>query len=214
MPTSRRSRAVVERALDALVAQLGPAADTGLAHMHGGALAGLVDLHRPDERRPQLVGQQAGCALGELGRVEARVPVGRVQGLTAALRLRVQPASRHDERRDVGDRVPHAVARAATLDVERLVEVHRRRRVDGDERDRRLVRLGQLHRPCCLLRFCDDLVREADRDLQLATELSERRLDLGSVRGGQSKAAPGHAAKRMESGDASDCERRHGGGPR
>ena len=50
------------------------------------------------------------------------------------LRLQVDRVARRDERRDVGDRVVDDVAVAVALDVQRLVEVHRRRRVDRDER--------------------------------------------------------------------------------
>ena len=44
-----------------------------------------------------------------------------------------------DEGGDVGDRIPDAIAGAVALEMERLVEVHRLGRVDGDERDRGLV---------------------------------------------------------------------------
>ncbi len=125
--------------------------------MHLDALASLVDVHRPDERRPRLVGEQAGGAFGEHGRVEARVAVRRVERLAALMGLRVHRPARRDERSDVGDRVVDAVPGAAALDVERLVEVHRLGRVDGDERDRRLVRVGEPGRARCALRVCDDL---------------------------------------------------------
>ena len=62
------------------------------------------------------------------------LPVGRVDGHAAGVRVAVQRPAGRDERARVGDRVGHAVALAAAGDVQRLVEVARARRVDGDER--------------------------------------------------------------------------------
>ena len=47
-------RSVVERALGAPVAQLRTAPDARLPDVDGGPFAGLVHLHRPDERRAEL----------------------------------------------------------------------------------------------------------------------------------------------------------------
>ncbi len=133
---------MVERLLDTAVVELLPAPHAGLANVDLGALAGLVHVHRPDERGTQLAGEQAGRALGQLGRVEPRVPVGGVERHAAPVRLLVERASGRDERGDVGDGVAHPVAGAASLDVECLVEVHRLGWVDRDELDRGLVGIG------------------------------------------------------------------------
>ena len=93
--------------------------------------------------RPGLVGQEAAGAFGELRRIEAGVPVRRVERLAALVCLDVHRPARGDEGGDVGDRVADAVALPTALEVERLVEVHRLRRVDRDERDRRLVVSGR-----------------------------------------------------------------------
>ena len=198
MPTSRRSRSTSSADPSSRArwtppyVELLPAADTSLANVDVGALAGLVDVHRPDERGTQLAGKQARRALGQLGRVQARVAVGRVERHTAPVRLLVERAAGRDEGRDVGDRVPHSIPGAATFDVQRLVEVLRLRWVDRDELDRRLVRLRQLERRDRPLRVVDDLLRKRDGDLQLASQLGERRLDLDGVGSGQAQALPRH----------------------
>ena len=53
--------------------------------------------------------------------------------------LAIHRPARRDVRSDVGDRVANPVATAAPLEVQRLVEVERFGRIDGDERDGRLV---------------------------------------------------------------------------
>jgi hypothetical protein len=178
--------------LDAAVRELLAAADASLADVDVGAFARLVDVHRPDERRTQLAGKQAGCALGELRRVQARVAVGRVERHTASVRLLVERAAGRHEGRDVGDCVPHSIAGAVTFDVQRLVEVLRLRRVDRDELDRGLVHVRQLECRDRPLRVVDDFVRKPDRDLQLASQLGERRLDLDGVGSGQAQVLPRH----------------------
>jgi hypothetical protein len=65
--------------------------------------------------------------------VQGRRPVGQVDRHRALADRGVERASRGDEGRQVGDRVAHAVALAAPLDQERLVEVARARRIDRDE---------------------------------------------------------------------------------
>src|SRR6476619_1868293 len=183
---------VVDGSLDAAVRELLAAADTSLADVDVGALAGLVDVHRPDERGTQLAGKQARRALGELGRIQTRVAVGRVERHTAPVRLLVERAAGRHEGRDVGDRIPHSIARTATFDVQRLVEVLRLRWVDRDELDRGLVRLRQLERRDRPLRVVDDLLRKPDGDLQLASQLGERRLDLDGVGRRQAQLLPRH----------------------
>ncbi len=120
------------------------------ARLHQRALAGdvrafarSVDLDRPEQRRPHLVGQQRRGALGKLRRVQRRALVRRVERLAALARLDVDRVAGLHERRDVGDRVVHGVAVAVALDVQRLVEIHRVRRIDRDELDLGPVQLGQ-----------------------------------------------------------------------
>ena len=147
-PTSR-SRSIIGSAvpastcLHALVVEPGAAADPGPHHVDVGALAGAVDLDRPQQRRPLRVGQQRGGALGEHGRVQRHLGVGAVERLAATVRLDVDGVAGADEGRHVGDGVVHEVALAVTLDVQRLVEVHRPHRVDRHERDLGAVELRQ-----------------------------------------------------------------------
>ncbi len=157
-------------------------------------LARPVERHRPDERRSLHSGEQAGRAFGEHGRIEPRVPVRGVERLAAAMGLRVELAAGLHERGDVRDRVAHAIALAVPLEVHRLVEVHRRRRVDGDERDVRLVRPRPAMRTRCPLRLRDDGVGEAGRHAELPPELCERRGDLRVVRVRQANLALGHGS--------------------
>ena len=141
----------------------------------------------------RLVGQQARGALREHGWVEPCVLVRRVERLAALVGLDVHRPAGVDERGHVGDRVADAVPIPAALDVERLVEITGAERVERDERKRRLVGLRQARRARRLLGVGEHLVREVERDLQLAPQLGERRLDLGAV-GREAERALGHRA--------------------
>ena len=113
------------------------------------------------------------------------------------MRLDVHRATRLDERRHVGDRVAHAVPGPVSLEMQRLVEIHRLGRVDRDERDGRLVRLGSPGRVRGSLRIGLDLGREVERDVELTPELRERRLDLRTPRC-EPELALRHALQRTE----------------
>ncbi len=194
-------RPAVERLLGAHVVELRAAPHERVPDVDVDALARLVDVHRPDDGGPRLVGQEARRALGEGRRVEASVLVRRVQRLAPLVRLDVHRAAGPDERRHVGDRVPDAVPVAAALDVERLVEVHRRRGVERDEGDGGLVRVRQSRRVRGRLGLDEDLGGELHRDLQLAPQLRERRLDLRAV-GREPVRALGHALQPTRAGVA------------
>jgi hypothetical protein len=89
------------------------------------------------------------------------------------VRSQVDRVTRLDERRDVRDRVVHDVPGAVALDVERLVEVHRGRGVDGDEGDVRPVEVGQ---PRVRRRPGGGLLHlwcERRRDLELGLDLGD-----------------------------------------
>ena len=103
-----------------------------------------VDLDRPEQRRPVLR-RAAARPRPRRAPSGAAAPCesGAVQRLPAPVRLHVERVARRDEGRHVGDRVVHDVAVAVALDVHRLVEVHRARRVDGHERDVGAVEVGQ-----------------------------------------------------------------------
>ena len=107
--------------------------------------------------------------------------------------LDVHRAAGVDERRHVRDRVADAVAVPAALEVERLVEITGAERVERHERDLRLVGVRQAGRARRLLGVGQHLVGEVERDLQLAPELGERRLDLGAV-GREAERALRHGA--------------------
>ena len=194
-PTSRSScselggRAVVERALDAGVVELLAAADERAADVDLDALA--RPRPRPSSRGAPVASRPAGgCRRPRRARrVEARVPVGRVERLAARVRLDVHRAAGGDERGDVGDRVEDAVAAVAALEVERLVEIHRLGRVDRDERDVRLFGVRQPWRGGRLPGVGAHLLRKAELDVQVVAELRERRLDLWGVGGREADAA-------------------------
>ena len=65
----------------------------------------------------RLVRKEAACSLGDLGRVELGVAIGRVQGLPSPVRLLVHRPAGSDERGDVRDGVPHPVPLLPALDV-------------------------------------------------------------------------------------------------
>ncbi len=168
-------------------------AHDGAPHPRVEDLAAGVEHDAPGRGRAVLARQEAGRALGQHGRVQRGAAVGRVEGRAALVDLGVDRAARHDERADVGDRVAHdergahRVARRSPgpLEVQRLVEVHRARRVDRDERDVAQVdapRTG--HRAVLahdLLGLGEHPVREALRYLHLAAQRRER---VGDQRGG------------------------------
>ena len=79
----------VEVGLDALVGQLGARAHQGALHVDVGALAGLVDLDRPEQRRADLVGQQRRRALAQHRRVQRDLRVRAVERLAAPVGLDV-----------------------------------------------------------------------------------------------------------------------------
>ena len=182
-------RPVLQRALHARVVELLPAAHERLADIDLDPLAAPVDLHRPEDGRADPVGQEAAGALGQRRRIEPGVPVRRVERLAALVCLDVHRPARGDERGDVGDRVADAVALTAPLEVERLVEVHRLRWVDRDERNRRLVMVGEPRCADGALRIGEHLVRELERDLEARAQLRKRGGDLGRIGCGQADAA-------------------------
>ena len=186
--------AVVERALDAGVVELLATAYERASKVDVDALAARVDLHRPDERRARLTGKEAARALGEGRGVEPGVLVRGVERLAAVVSLGVHRPARLDERGDVGDRIADAVAAAVTLEVERLVEVHRLGRVDGDERDRGLVGLRQARRAARLLGVGQDGLGKLQRDVEVLAQLGERRRDRGGVGRGDADTAVRHNA--------------------
>jgi hypothetical protein len=94
-----------------------------------------------------------------------------VERLATAASLDVDRVAGLDEGGDVGDRVVHRVSIAVALDVQGLVQVHRIRRVDGDELDVGAVELGQARVLRRLQGRGDHLGRELRRDLQLTPDL-------------------------------------------
>ena len=207
--------AVVDRPLDAGVVELGRGPHPGPLDRDVGALAGRVDLDRPQQRRADLVGQQRRGALGDQRWVQRHLRVGAVEGLAALVGLHVDRVARGDERREVGDRVVDDVAVAVAHDVHRLVEVHRGGRVDGHQRQVGAVEVGQ---PRCGdrgLRRGDHLGGELRGDLELLLDPRDALAEL--VRGDTvvgardvDDATGGHAlhpsqASSRESGSARPC---------
>ena len=147
-----------------------PAAHHGPAYLGGLELAGGIELEGPDQRRANLVGQQAGRPLGQHRRVQRGANVWCIEGLAAPVRLQVDhPAGRH-ERRNVGDGVLHAVAGPPLGQAHGLVEIGAARRVDRQELDPRQVvrrepRLGRC-RAGLGQHLGGELVRDAELDAQ------------------------------------------------
>ena len=156
-----------------VVGVLGDAADLGAGDVGRDERSGRVEVERPQDRRAPHAREQARRALREHGRVQRRVLVRRVDGDRAAVGLAVEGARARHERAEVGDRVAHAVAAVAALDVERLVEVARPGRVDRHERQVDAVAPGRggRRRP----RLGLDLGREADGHAGLAPDRGEAR---------------------------------------
>ena len=93
-PMSSSALPGVEVCLHPVVRQLGARADQRPLDLDVGALAGLVDLDRPQQRRTHLVGQQRGGALAQHGRVQRDLGVGAVERLAAAVGLDVDGVAR------------------------------------------------------------------------------------------------------------------------
>ena len=116
-----------------------------------------------------------------------------VERLAAQLRLRVDGAARADERRDVGDRVAHPVAAVAPLEVHGLVEVHRARRVDGEERQvGDVVRAKRRAAAAAACGLGLHVGGKLSGSSQLGPDLGEPGAQLGAV-GGRAGAGVGEA---------------------
>jgi len=104
--------------------------------------------------------------------MQRNLRVGAVQRLAATVRLAVDRVTRADEGSDVGDCVMHTVAVAAAFDMQRLIQIHRLGRVDGDQRDLAPVQRRHPRRGGSLA--CGDLhlVRKHQRQLQLALDVA------------------------------------------
>ena len=103
----------VDLPLHPRVVELGPAAYQRPAHLGRDRAALGVEVELPEQRGCGPVGQQAGRALGEHGRMQRDLLVREVEGLYAAVGLGVERAAGCDEGGDVGDRVvdPEAAGR-------------------------------------------------------------------------------------------------------
>ena len=113
-----------------------------LAAAHHGALDSrvehrtvVVDVDRPQQRPVGRPGEQAGGAFVEYDGMQRRALVRSEHRRAACTCGAIERAARSDERRDVGDGVPDAVAATGALRGVGLVEVATALRVDRDERD-------------------------------------------------------------------------------
>ena len=97
--------------------------------------------------------------------------------------LQVDRAARVDERGDVGDGVADQVTPFPALDVERLVEVHRFGRVDGDKGDVGLIVIGQARLRSGFVGGGLHLRGKADFDVHLPPEVVQSPEDHGIVGG-------------------------------
>ena len=189
---------MVDVVLRLLVRQLLAAADPGADDLGVRGLAAGVQLDRPQQRGPFLAGQQAGRALGQHGRVQRAAGVGTVEGLAAPVRLAVDRVARADERGHVGDGVrDREAAVRARGDVQRLVEVLRAGRVDGEELEVGPVELRQARGRGGPLGGRQHLRRERVRHLELGADAVQPAGDVGGVGGlqqrrGQADPRGGH----------------------
>ena len=94
------------------------------------------------------------------------------------LRLEVDRVARRDERREVGDRVVDDVAVAVAHDVHRLVEVHRRRRVDRHEGQVGPVEVGHPRGGGRRLGGRHHVLGELGRDLELLLDARDAVAEL------------------------------------
>ena len=136
-------RAAVDLGLGLDVAELRATADQRPADLRAGHLAPVVQPDGPQQRRPNLVGQQAGRPLTEHRRVQRGPVIGGVQGHATAVGLQVDRVAGANERRHVGDRVGDQEAGSVAGDVYGLVQIARPFRVDRDQLDVCPVPVGQ-----------------------------------------------------------------------
>ena len=139
--------------LRVIQSRMGP--DQRPGHVDLGLATFGVEVDRPHERRPDLVGQQAGRALTHLRRMQRRAGVRAVERLAASVRFGVEQVTGRDEGCDVGDGVAHAITAGhpgdgPPFDVHGLVEVHRAGRVNRQEGDVGNVGVRQLRVCGCL----------------------------------------------------------------
>ncbi len=125
----------VDPPLHGRVVELGPAADQRPADVDGDRTAVRVQVERPQHRGPRHVRQQTRGALAQQRRVQRGLLVREVEGGDPPVGLRVQRPARGHEGGDVRDGVPDPETAPPTGQVHRLVQVHRRGRVDGEEGD-------------------------------------------------------------------------------
>ncbi|CAM5257879.1 hypothetical protein SALBM311S_03875 [Streptomyces alboniger] len=184
----------VDLPLYARVVEPGPAADEGPVDVDGGRAALRVQVEGPQRGGADLVREQAGGALAQDGGVQRDLPVGEVEGGRPPVGLRVQGRTGYDERGDVGDGVPDAVAGAPPGQVHRLVQVGGAGGVDGEERDVRGV-LGGEHG--CLRRALglgEHLRRETLGHREFGAQCGEGGPERGFGCAGHADAAAGHTA--------------------
>jgi hypothetical protein len=125
---------VVECPLDGAEVELGPAPHDRATHVDRDAFSGGVEVHRPQQGGTVLSGQEAGRALTQDFGMQRCPAIRSVERQAAPMGLLVERPERIDERCHVGDRVVDPIARTAALDVNRLVEITRLRRVDRHQR--------------------------------------------------------------------------------
>ncbi len=172
------SAAGVDLLLDLVVG--GPAGALHLRPFHGhrrDVRAG-VQLECPDEGAAHLVRQQGRRTLAEHDGVQRDAAIGRVHRLPALAGLGIDRAAGRHEGGNVGDRVPGLVARAVPGEMQRLVEIGRTLRVDGDEGD--VGRIGRRKHDSRghPLRLRLDFGGELGHELQLRAKRSKRRREL------------------------------------
>ena len=184
----------VQRRLRRHVAELGATTDQAARDPRGRGLPGRVELQFPDQRGSHLIGQQARRAVGEGRRVQRGLAGGRVQRLAALVRLRVETATGGDERCHVRDRVLQPVPGTGAGEVERLVEVGRTLRVEGDELDVGAVGDRQHRGLRRVLGFGQNLRREAPRHPEGRPQAAQPFAQDGWLALPQREVATGHCS--------------------
>ena len=181
--------AVVYFPLHACIFELGPTPDPCAAHVHRDAFAAGIELHGPEQRRPHLARQQRRGIFRQGFGMQRNLGVGAVQRLATTMGFEVDCIPGSDECGDIGDRVMHAIAVSVALHEQRLVQVHRVRRIDGDESDVGAV----LVRQAWVRRRGDrgllDRQRECRRQVQLTLQPGHAAGQRGDLRRVQAQAS-------------------------
>ena len=200
-------RPAVDLGLRVDITELVTTAYEGALDLRSGHLAAGIQLDGPQQRRPNLVGKQAGRVLAEHRRVQLGAVVGCVQGHAATVRLEVDRVAGSNECGHVGDRVRDAVPVPVARDVQGLVQIARALRIDGDQLDVGPVQVGQPRPGGSLLGRGQDVGGEGVGHLQAGPDGRQSLGQFGRKLIRQADLARRHSARLTGSGAAHSPDR-------